>query len=64
MLNKEREQLWLRRIAHLQASGMSMQAYALEYGFSVRQVGYWVRRLMKVQTAPALLPACRSLYSA
>jgi hypothetical protein len=56
VVNKEREQLWLKRIAHWQESGMSMRAYALEHGFPVRQVGYWVRRLMKVPTTPALLP--------
>jgi hypothetical protein len=54
--NKEREQLWQERVAQWQASGMSQRAYAMEHGFPVRQVGYWVRRLTKSQAAPALLP--------
>ncbi|MCY0913340.1 hypothetical protein IV454_10430 [Massilia antarctica] len=55
-MNKEREQVWQERIALWQASGTSMRAYAMENGFPVRQVGYWVRRLTKSQTVPALLP--------
>ena len=55
-MNKEREQLWQDRVAQWQASGMSMRAYAMEHGFPVRQVGYWVRRLTQAQAAPALLP--------
>ena len=27
-----------------------------EHGFTVRQVGYWIRRLTKAPLAPALLP--------
>lgn len=56
MVNKEREQLWQERIAQWQASGTSMRAYAMEHGFPVRQVGYWVRRLTKSRAMPALLP--------
>lgn len=57
MANKAREQLWQERVAQLQVSGMSQRAYAVEHGFSVRQVGYWVRRMTKSPaTAPALLP--------
>ncbi|NHZ83970.1 hypothetical protein F2P44_32605 [Massilia sp. CCM 8695] len=54
--NKEREQLWRERVAQWQASGTSQQAWALEHGFPIRQVGYWVRRLAKSQSIPALLP--------
>ena len=56
MANKEREQLWQERVAQWQTSGLSQRAYALEQGFPVRQVGYWVRRLTQSQVAPALLP--------
>ena len=55
-MNRESEQLWQDRVAQWQASGMSMRAYAMEHGFPVRQVGYWVRRLTQAQAAPALLP--------
>lgn len=54
--NKEREQLWQERVAQWQASGLSQRAYAIEQGFPVRQVGYWIRRVTKSQRAPALLP--------
>lgn len=47
MANKAREQLWQERVAQLQVSGMSQRAYAVEHGFSVRQVGYWARRMTK-----------------
>lgn len=54
--NTEREQVWEERVAQWRASGLSQRAYAIEQGFPVRQVGYWVRRLTAVQVAPALLP--------
>ena len=56
MKNTEREQVWQARVAQWQASGLSQRAYAVEQGFPVRQVGYWVRRLTAVKVAPALLP--------
>lgn len=56
MKNREREQVWQARVAQWQASGLSQQAYAVEQGFPVHQVGYWVWRLPAVQAAPALLP--------
>ena len=56
MKNTEREQVWQARVAQWQASGLSQRAYAIEQGFPVRQVGYWVRRLSAVQAALALLP--------
>ncbi len=52
----EREKLWQERVAQWQASGRSQRAYAIEQGFPVRHVGYWVRRLAGAQTVPALLP--------
>ena len=54
--NAEREQVWQERVAQWRASGLSQRAYAIEQGFPVRQVGYWVRRLTAAQAAPALLP--------
>jgi hypothetical protein len=54
--NAEREQVWQERVVQWQASGLSQRAYAIEQGFPVRQVGYWVRRLTGAQAAPALLP--------
>ena len=52
----ERERVWQERVAQWRASGLSQRAYAIEQGFPVRQVGYWVRRLTAAQAAPALLP--------
>lgn len=52
----EREQVWQGRVAQWQASGLSQRAFAIEQGFPVHQVGYWVRRLTGAQAAPALLP--------
>ena len=54
--NAEREAVWHERVAQWQASGLSQRAYAIEQGFPVRQVGYWVRRLSRAQAMPALLP--------
>jgi hypothetical protein len=56
MADKKREQLWQERVVQWQASGKSQRAYAMEHGFPVRQVGYWVRRLTKLRGAPALMP--------
>ena len=56
MANLEREQLWQERVAQWQASGLSQRAYAVEYGFSPRQVSYWVRRLTGTQELPGLMP--------
>lgn len=56
MRNAERERVWRERVAQWRASGLSQRAYAIEQGFPVRQVGYWVRRLTGAQAAPALLP--------
>lgn len=48
--------MWQGRVAQWQASGLSQRAFAIEQGFPVRQVGYWVRRLTGAQGTPALLP--------
>ena len=56
MSNEERQQVWEERVAQWRASGLSQRAYAIEQGCSIRQVGYWVRRLAKVTPVPGLLP--------
>ena len=56
MSNKDRQKVWEERVAQWRASGLSQRAYAIEQGFSIRQVGYWVRRLTKSPTVPGLLP--------
>ncbi len=54
--NKDPERFWQERLAEWKAGGKSQRVYAIEYGFPVRQFGYWVRRLTKPKAAPALLP--------
>lgn len=56
VVNSEREKVWQERVAQWRASGLSQRAYAIEQGFPIRQVGYWVRRLAGTQVLPALLP--------
>lgn len=56
MANTERVKVWQERVAQWRASGLSQRAYAIEQGFPIRQVGYWVRRLAGAQPVPALLP--------
>lgn len=56
MVNSEREKVWQERVAQWRASGLSQRAYAIEQGFPIRQVGYWVRRLAGAPALPALLP--------
>lgn len=55
MPNKDREKVWEERVAQWRASGLSQRAYAIEQGFPILQVGYWVRRLTKSPTVPGLL---------
>lgn len=56
MVNFEREKIWQERVVQWRASGLSQRAFAIKHGIPIRQVGYWVRRLRGVPTAPALLP--------
>lgn len=56
MSNKDREKVWEERVTQWRASGLSQRAYAIEQGFPIRQVGYWVRRLTKSPAVPGLLP--------
>ena len=56
MVNTERETIWLERVERWRASGLSQRAFALQEGYPVRQMGYWVRRLRGSPAAPGLLP--------
>lgn len=56
MANTEREAIWQERVEHWRASGLSQRAFALQEGYPVRQVGYWIRRLTKSPAASGLLP--------
>lgn len=56
MANTEREELWQERIERWRTSGLSQRAFALQEGYPIRQVGYWVRRLSGVPAMAALVP--------
>lgn len=56
MVNTEREALWQERVERWRASGLSQRAFALQEGYPVRQVGYWVRRLSTVAAMAELVP--------
>lgn len=56
MGNTEREALWQERVARWRKSGKSQRAFALEEGYPVRQVGYWVRRLSNEASRTAVIP--------
>jgi hypothetical protein len=54
--NVEQEKAWQERVAQWRASGLSQRAFALEHGFSQKQVSYWSRRLAAAQPAPEFVP--------
>jgi len=56
MVNTEREAVWQERVEHWRASGLSQRAFALQEGYPIRQMGYWVRRLTRSPATPRLLP--------
>ncbi|MBV6325457.1 IS66 family insertion sequence element accessory protein TnpA [Duganella violaceipulchra] len=56
MVNTERKTIWQGRVERWRASGLSQRAFALQEGYPVRQMGYWVRRLRGSPAAPGLLP--------
>jgi len=56
VVNTEREAVWQERVEHWRASGLSQRAFALQEGYPIRQVGYWVRRLTRSPVTPGLLP--------
>lgn len=45
MTNTEREALWQERVDRWRASGLTKRAFALQEGYSIRQMSYWIRRL-------------------
>ena len=56
----EKEILWSERVAAWRASGQSMRKFALERGWTPRQLTYWARRLDEVPAAvPLLIPVTR-----
>lgn len=56
-----REEMWKQRVAQWRASGLSQRAFAIEQGFPIRQVGYWVRRLSGATVSSALIPVQMAL---
>lgn len=54
--NAEQEKAWQERVAAWRASGLSQRAFALEHGFSQKQISYWSRRLAGAQPAPGFVP--------
>lgn len=57
MANNELEALWQERIELLRASGLSPQTFALQEGYPISQVRYWVRRLSAVCNLATIVPA-------
>lgn len=49
---QERQQEWQERVAQWRASGLSQRAFALEHGFSQKQISYWSRRLASLPPSP------------
>jgi hypothetical protein len=56
MANNELEALWKERIELLHASGLSPRTFALQEGYPISQVRYWVRRLSAVCTLATIIP--------
>jgi len=58
MTKKNKEALWMERMAMWKASGQSMREFALHHGWPPRQLAYWKKRLLHIAvSAPALIPA-------
>jgi hypothetical protein len=53
---QERPQEWQERVAQWRASGLSQRAFALEHGFSQKQISYWSRRLAALPPSPGFVP--------
>lgn len=54
--NVEIEKAWQERVAQWRASGLTQRAFALEHGFSQKQISYWSRRLATAEPAPVFVP--------
>jgi hypothetical protein len=52
----ERQQEWQERVAQWRASGLSQRAFALERGFSQKQISYWSRRLSSLPPSAGFVP--------
>ena len=53
---QERQQEWQDRVAQWRASGLSQRAFALEHGFSQKQISYWSRRFASLPPSPGFVP--------
>lgn len=56
MAKQERQQEWQERVAQWRASGLSQRAFAIEHGFSQKQISYWSRRLASLPSSPGFVP--------
>ena len=56
MAKLERQREWQERVVQWRASGLSQRAFALEHGFSQKQISYWSRRLASLPPSPAFVP--------
>jgi hypothetical protein len=54
--NVEIEKAWQERVAQWRASGLTQRAFALEHGFSQKQISYWSRRLATAEPASGFVP--------
>ena len=52
MANKEREAQWQVRVARWRESGLPMRAFAIQDGYRLHQLSYWVHRLATPATPP------------
>lgn len=43
-------------MAQWRASGLSQRAFALEHGFSQKQISYWSRRFASLSSSPGFVP--------
>lgn len=60
MVNKEREAQWRVRVARWRESGLPMRAFAIQDGYRLHQLSYWVHRLSTPAT-PDTMPAPAAL---
>ena len=56
MASAEQEKRWQDHVAQWRASGLSQRAFALQHGFTQKQISNWSRREAGVRTTPTLLP--------
>ncbi|WP_426197724.1 IS66 family insertion sequence element accessory protein TnpA [Massilia sp. DWR3-1-1] len=56
MASAEQEKEWQERVAQWSASGLSQRAFALEHGFTQKQISNWSRRVAGVRPAQEFVP--------